>query len=56
MIEREDEDTAESRRGFAWKCLEGLWRDSPLHSHGELLTREQLHELCLVLDRKGNPE
>jgi hypothetical protein len=55
MIERKDNDTDETRRKSAWKCLDRLWRESKLDSHGERLTREQLHERHLVPDRKGNP-
>ena len=38
-------DQAElTRRTQAWDALQRLWESSTINSHGQRLTREQLHE------------
>lgn len=43
LVETEG-DSEESRRQHAWANLERLWQSSTFDSHGDRLTRDQLHE------------
>jgi predicted DNA-binding antitoxin AbrB/MazE fold protein len=38
------QDTDDSVRQQAWSSLEELWQKSTFDSHGDRLSREQLHE------------
>jgi predicted DNA-binding antitoxin AbrB/MazE fold protein len=38
------EATEESRRRQSWVELERLWKQSAFNSHGDRLSRDQLHE------------
>ena len=33
-----------TQRDQAWDALQRLWQSSTIHSHGQRMTREQLHE------------
>ena len=44
IVEPTNGDTEESLRQNAWASLEGLWQKSTLDSHGDRLSRDQLHE------------
>ena len=37
-------DSDESRRQQAWNALKRLWQTSAFNSHGDRLTRDELHE------------
>jgi len=38
-----------SERALAWQRIEELWKNSPIDSGGDRLTRDQLHERRKVL-------
>jgi predicted DNA-binding antitoxin AbrB/MazE fold protein len=38
------DQTELTRRAQAWDALQRLWESSTINSHGQRLTREQLHE------------
>jgi predicted DNA-binding antitoxin AbrB/MazE fold protein len=44
IVETTDEATDESLRQHAWASLEQLWKESTFDSHGDRLSRDQLHE------------
>ncbi len=44
LVEPIQDDTDDSRRQQAWASLEQLWQESTFDSHGDRLTRDQLHE------------
>jgi len=44
LVESGKETTEEELRGQAWASLEELWRTSTFNSHGERLSRDELHE------------
>ena len=44
VVETLNEDTDDSYRQQAWANLEQLWQESTFNSHGDRLTRDQLHE------------
>ena len=44
LVEPIQDDTDDSRRQQAWASLEQLWQKSTFDSHGDRLTRDQLHE------------
>ncbi len=44
LVETINEDADESRRQQAWASLEQLWQKSTFNSHGDRLSRDQLHE------------
>ena len=37
-------DTAETLQRQSWAALEKLWKQSTFNSHGDRLSRDQLHE------------
>ena len=43
-VETLEDETGEADRQQAWASLEQLWRQSTFDSHGDRLTRDQLHE------------
>ena len=43
-VELLQDESLEAKQREALRALEELWRNSRIDSHGERLTREQLHE------------
>ena len=44
FVETMNQDMGESLRQQAWAGLEELWQKSKFDSHGDRLSRDQLHE------------
>jgi predicted DNA-binding antitoxin AbrB/MazE fold protein len=44
VVESASDPTAEAQRQQAWTGLEFLWQNSTFNSHGDRLSRDELHE------------
>ena len=44
VVEPLEDETEHALRQQAWAAMEQIWQQSTINSHGQHLTREQLHE------------
>jgi predicted DNA-binding antitoxin AbrB/MazE fold protein len=44
VVQPLEDESEQARRQRAWEAAERIWQESAIDSHGEHLSREQLHE------------